>query len=112
MSPLDALRGDDTFPKLLMRNARRHPARTALREKDLGIWQPISWQGYLEAVRELALGLRELGLRRGHKLAIVGGNRPEWVMSELAAQAMGAASVGVYQDSTLNEVAFVNAMYR
>ncbi|HEX7489673.1 MAG TPA: AMP-binding protein [Anaeromyxobacteraceae bacterium] len=107
MSPLDALRGDDTFPKLLVRNARRHPARTALREKDLGIWQPISWQGYLEAVRELALGLRELGLRRGHKLAIVGGNRPEWVVSELAAQAMGAASVGVYQDSTLNEVAFV-----
>jgi long-chain acyl-CoA synthetase len=107
VSPLDALRGDDTFPKLLVRNARRHPARTALREKDLGIWQPISWQGYLEAVRELALGLRELGLRRGHKLAIVGGNRPEWVVSELAAQAMGAASVGVYQDSTLNEVAFV-----
>ena len=107
MNPLDALGGEDTFPKLLVRNARRHPARTALREKDLGIWQPISWQGYLEAVRELALGLRELGLRRGQKLAIVGGNRPEWVMSELAAQAMGAASVGVYQDSTLNEVAFV-----
>ena len=107
MNPLDALRGEDTFPKLLVRNAHRHPARTALREKDLGIWQPISWQGYLDAVRELSLGLRELGLLRGHKLAIVGGNRPEWVMSELAAQAMGAASVGVYQDSTLHEVAFV-----
>ena len=107
MNPLDALGGEDTFPKLLVRNARRHPARTALREKDLGIWQPISWQGYLDAVRELSLGLRELGLLRGHKLAIVGGNRPEWVMSELAAQAMGAASVGVYQDSTLHEVAFV-----
>ena len=107
MNPLDALGGEDTFPKLLVRNARRHPARTALREKDLGIWQPISWQGYLDAVRELSLGLRELGLLRGHKLAIVGGNRPEWVMSELAAQCLGAASVGVYQDSTLNEVAFV-----
>ncbi len=107
MTPLDALGGEDTFPKLLVRNARRHPARTALREKDLGIWQPLSWQGYLDAVRELSLGLRELGLQRGHKLAIVGGNRPEWVMSELAAQAMGAASVGVYQDSTLHEVAFV-----
>jgi long-chain acyl-CoA synthetase len=104
---LEALQGDDTFPKLLVRNARRHPARTALREKELGIWQSVTWQGYLEAVRELALGLRELGLERGDKLAIVGGNRPEWVMSELAAQAMGGASVGIYQDSTLNEVAFV-----
>jgi len=107
LSGLEVLRGDDTFPKLLVRNALRHPARTALREKELGIWQSCTWQAYLDAVRELALGLRELGLARGDKLAIVGGNRPEWVISELAAQAMGAASVGVYQDSTLNEVAYV-----
>jgi long-chain acyl-CoA synthetase len=104
---LDALSGDDTFPKLLVRNARRFPARVALREKELGIWQSYTWQAYLEAVRELAMGFRELGLRRGDKVAIVGGNRPEWVMSELAAQALGGASVGVYQDSTLTEVAYV-----
>jgi long-chain acyl-CoA synthetase len=104
---LERLQGDDTFPKLLVRNARRHPARAALREKDLGIWQTTTWAEYLDAVRELATGFRALGLARGDKVAIVGGNRPEWVMSELAAQAMGAASVGVYQDSTLTEVAYV-----
>jgi long-chain acyl-CoA synthetase len=107
MAPLSRPADDDTFPKLLLRNARRHPERTALREKELGIWQSYSWARYLEAVRELALGFHALGLRRGDKVAIVGGNRPEWVMSELAAQALGGASVGVYQDSTLTEVAFV-----
>jgi long-chain acyl-CoA synthetase len=107
VTPLDALQGDDTFPKLLVRNARRFPARVALREKELGIWQAYTWQAYLEAVRELAMGFRALGLRRGDKVAIVGGNRPEWVMSELATQALGGASVGVYQDSTLTEVAYV-----
>jgi long-chain acyl-CoA synthetase len=106
-STLEALRGYDTFPKLLARNARLHPSKVALREKELGIWQSYTWAQYLEAVRELALGFRALGLARGDKVAIVGGNRPEWVMSELAAQAMGAASVGVYQDSTLTEVAYV-----
>jgi long-chain acyl-CoA synthetase len=104
---LDSLRGDETFPKLLVRNARLFPAKVALREKEFGIWQSYTWAQYLEAVRELAMGFRALGLRRGDKVAIVGGNRPEWVMSELAAQAMGAASVGVYQDSTLTEVAYV-----
>ncbi len=107
MGGLEVLRGDDTFPKLLVRNARRHPDRTALREKEFGIWQSYTWQQYLDAVREVALGFHELGLRRGGKVAIVGGNRPEWVVSELGAQSMGGASVGVYQDSTLTEVAYV-----
>ncbi|HEX9289539.1 MAG TPA: AMP-binding protein [Anaeromyxobacteraceae bacterium] len=107
MSALHLLGGDDTFPKLLVRNARRFGARTALREKELGIWQPLSWQQYLDAVRELSLGLVALGLRRGDKVAIIGDNRPEWVIAELAAQAAGGASVGLYQDSNLTEVAYV-----
>ena len=98
---------DDTFPKLLLRNARAHGTRTALREKKLGIWQETSWSQYLEAVRSLSLGLVALGLERGDKVAILGDNRPAWIQSELAAQAAGAASVGIYQDSNLNEVAFV-----
>ncbi|HET9595007.1 MAG TPA: long-chain fatty acid--CoA ligase [Anaeromyxobacteraceae bacterium] len=107
MSPRELRRDDDTFPKLLARNARQHPERTALREKEFGIWQPVTWAQYHDAVRELALGFHALGMKRGDKVAIVGGNRPEWVMSELAAQALGGASVGVYQDSTLTEVAYV-----
>src|SRR5438132_13060942 len=98
---------DDTFPKLLVRNAERYAARTALREKRLGIWHPTSWAEYREAVRELSLGLVALGIERGDKVAILGDNRPAWVEAELAAQAAGAASVGIYQDSNLTEVAYV-----
>ena len=97
----------DTFPKLLVRNARQFGARTALREKTLGIWQSYSWQQYHDQVRDLTLGLIELGLRRLDKVAIIGDNRPEWVFSELATQSAGAASLGIYQDSSLNEVAYV-----
>jgi long-chain acyl-CoA synthetase len=97
----------DTFPKLLVRNARQHGDRTALREKEYGIWRKVTWSQYRDRVRDFALGLAELGLERGDKVAVVGDNRPEWVFSELAAQSMGAASVGVYQDSNLQEVAHV-----
>ncbi len=97
----------DTFPKLLLHNAEHLGDRAALREKDLGIWRETSWRRYGERVREFSLGLLALGLERGGKVAIIGDNRPEWVIAELAAQSMGAASVGIYQDSTLTEVAYV-----
>jgi len=104
---LAALGGDDTFPKLLVRNARAHGDRTALREKEFGIWQPFTWRAYHDRVRDFSLGLSALGVGRGDKVAIIGDNRPEWVWSEIAAQAAGAASVGIYQDSSLVEVGFV-----
>jgi long-chain acyl-CoA synthetase len=107
MSSLEALGGDDTFPKLLERNARTIPDRVALREKEFGIWQSFTWRDYHERVRAFSLGLTALGVGRGDKVAIIGNNRPEWVWSEVAAQAAGAASVGIYQDSNLTEVAYV-----
>src|SRR4051812_35025796 len=98
---------EDTFPKLLVRNAAKYGARTALREKRLGIWHSTSWEQHRDAVRELSLGLISLGVERGDKVAILGDNRPAWIQAELAAQSAGAASVGIYQDSNLNEVAYV-----
>lgn len=97
----------DTFPKLLVRKAAELGSKTALREKEFGIWQCTSWRQYQDHVCNFSLGLIRLGLERGDKVAIIGNNRPEWVYAELAAQAAGATSVGIYQDSTLNEVAYV-----
>ena len=97
----------DTLPKLLFRNAERLGEATALREKEFGIWQPVSWRQFAEHVRNFALGLYALGLRRGQAIAILGDNRPEWLYAELAAQAIGGRSVGIYQDSVADEVKYV-----
>jgi long-chain acyl-CoA synthetase len=107
VSTLELLAGDDTFPKLLVRNARATPDKVAMREKEFGIWQSFTWGEVHDHVRDFSLGLTALGLRRGENVAIIGDNRPEWVWSEIAAQAGGAAAVGLYQDSNLNEVAYV-----
>jgi long-chain acyl-CoA synthetase len=104
---IEALGQDDTFPRLLARNARTIGDRVALREKEFGIWQSVSWRRYHERVRDFSLGLVALGVQRGDKVAIIGDNRPEWVYAEIAAQAAGAASIGIYQDSNLTEVAYV-----
>ncbi len=107
MSAIDRLGADDTFPKLLLRNARGVPDRVALREKEFGIWQSFTWRDYHDHVRDFSLGMVALGLKPGENVAIIGDNRPEWVWSEIAAQAAGCASVGLYQDSNVAEVAFV-----
>src|SRR5512143_188539 len=104
---LDQLLGNDTFPKLLVRNAGLHPDKVARREKEFGIWQPFTWREYHDHVRDFSMGLVALGMQPGDKVAIIGDNRPEWVWAEVAAQAAGGASVGLYQDSNLNEVAYV-----
>jgi long-chain acyl-CoA synthetase len=104
---LEALGADDTFPKLLVRNARTIGDRVAMREKEFGIWQSFTWRDYHDHVRDFSLGLVALGVKPGDKVAIIGDNRPEWVWTEVAAQAAGAASVGLYQDSNVAEVAFV-----
>lgn len=97
----------DTFPKLLCENARRWPNEVAMREKEFGIWNLFTWSDCLNEVRRLALGLAAIGVRRGDVVAILGKNRPEWVWSELAAHAVGALSMGVYQDSMNAEVAYL-----
>lgn len=105
----------DTLPKQLRKNATDLANRVALREKRFGIWQAITWQGYFERVRNFALGLKCLGFDAGDRVAIIGDNRPEWVITELAAQALRGASIGIYQDSVVEEVAYIvtqaNARY-
>ena len=108
MTAPDALPRDaDTLPKLLLRNARDRGGEIALREKEFGIWQSITWAGYAERVRNFARGLVELGLKKGEVLAVLGDNRPEWLIAQLAAQAIGARSLGVYQDSVALEVHYL-----
>ena len=94
-----------TLPGLLARRAAEHPDRIALREKEFGIWQEITWAGFLARVRFFALGLVDLGIEKGDRIAIIGDNRPEWVIAELGTQAIGALPLGLYQDSIPAELA-------
>jgi long-chain acyl-CoA synthetase len=97
----------DTLPKRLVHNAERHPLRIAFREKELGVWQTFTWSRLLRRVAAFSRGLERLGLARGDRIAILGDNRPEWVIAELAAQSAGAISMGIYQDSVAEEVRFL-----
>jgi len=99
---------ENTLPALLLRNSKKYKNRkVALREKEFGIWQDVTWESYYNRVKEFALGLLSLGFEKGDKLAIIGDNRPEWIYAELAAQCIGGVPLGIYQDSIKTEVAYI-----
>ena len=95
-----------TFPRLLLDHAARRPAAPALREKAFGVWQTLSWAQLAALVQQLALGLAEAGLKRGEHLVVIGENRPRLYASMLAAQALGAVPVPLYQDAVAAEFVF------
>ena len=96
-----------TLPQLLLKRAAATPAGVALRHKDLGIWNEHSWGEVAEKVRYAALGLLSLGVAPGDRVAVLADNVPEWPILELAAQAVGAISIGVYASSVRDEVRYL-----
>ncbi|MBN8195819.1 MULTISPECIES: long-chain fatty acid--CoA ligase [Thalassospira] len=97
----------DTFPKVLAYNARNWGGDVAMREKEFGIWQEFTWKDYNDRVKWMTLGMRALGIGQGDVVGIIGENRPEWVWGEIAAHALRGMSVGLYQDSLHEEVAYL-----
>ncbi|HEV2062881.1 MAG TPA: AMP-binding protein [Solirubrobacteraceae bacterium] len=96
-----------TLPDLLLRHARERPRAVALREKRRGVWHETTWSRYAERARHTGLGLAELGVESGDRVAILSENRPEWVVADLGAQGIGAVTVGVYPTSPAAEVEYL-----
>ena len=97
---------EDTLPKLFSRNRDLYRGKVALREKNLGIWQRVTWQTYWDHVRHFALGLKGLGFKRGDRLSILGDNCREWLYADLAAQCSSAVTVGIYPTDVASGVKY------
>ncbi|MFH1992727.1 MAG: AMP-binding protein, partial [Pseudomonadota bacterium] len=99
---------DLTIPRLFYEKAKKYGKhRIAMREKEHGIWRPISWHDYFENVKYLTLGLIRLGLNRQDKVAMIGVNRPEGLWAEMATICAGGIGVWLFQDSLVEEVKYI-----
>ncbi len=96
-----------TLPGRVQHFANTRGARPALRHKQLGVWQEITWNDYAHNVATTARMLWQLGVRPGDHVAILSDNRPEWLYADLGAQAIGARSVGIYQTSPAPDVSYI-----
>ncbi|MDP6166843.1 MAG: AMP-binding protein [Gammaproteobacteria bacterium] len=99
--------GLDTFPKLLLHNARMFPNKDAMREKEFGIWQSWTWEQVADEIERFSLGLQVRGIQKGDKVLIIGANRPRMYWTMVAAQVLGAIPVPTYKDSVAEEMQYV-----
>ncbi|CAM8670771.1 AMP-binding protein [Rhodoferax sp. TBRC 17660] len=95
-----------TFPQLLLQHASQRPQAAAMREKEYGIWQSLSWGDLAVMVEQLAAGLHQAGLQRGDHMVVVGANRPRLYATMLAVQSLGAVPIPLYQDAAAPECVF------
>jgi long-chain acyl-CoA synthetase len=98
-----------TSPALLLERARATPNAVAFRDKHLGVYVGCSWAEYAATVEEVALGLAEIGVRPGDRVAIMGDPCPEWLFADMAIMGLGAVTVGVYPTSAPVEVEYLLA---
>ena len=96
-----------TLPHLLRHRAQTIAERVAMREKVRGIWQRITWAQYEERVIDCAMGLEALGFKRGDRLAIASEDTPEWIIVDMATQALGGVSVGIYPSNAWTEIQYI-----
>ena len=99
--------GFKTPPAYVREWAQDHPDRVAMREKDFGIWQEITWSQYWESVLEAAHGLLALGVYEGDRVSIHSEDRPEWVILDMATVAVRAITVGLYPTNPAAEVEYL-----
>jgi len=96
-----------TVPALLLEKAEQTPNDVAYRAKKLGIYQERTWAELRNRVALCAMGLSELGLKHGDRLALMGDPCEEYMICELAAEAVGAVTYGVYPTSSQNELHYL-----
>jgi len=94
-------------PDLFFQQVRNMGDKVALRHKDYGIWNRITWKEYGQKVREVAAALQSCEATTGDRICILGENRPEWLICHLGAMSAGGVTCGIYPTSSPEEIAYV-----
>jgi len=96
-----------TLTRLFFDALARHDKPDALQVKVQGVYQPISSRTLGERVRRLALGLQELGIQPGDRVAIFSENRPEWAIADYACLTASLADVPLYPNLPAEQACYI-----
>ncbi|GMV42969.1 MAG: long-chain acyl-CoA synthetase [Myxococcales bacterium] len=97
----------DTIVDRFFANAARMPSHPALYQKEHGHWHPISWKEYADDVRRFGCALIANGVPHGAAVTVLANNRPEWLIADVGAMAVGCVPAGIYQTCTPEQVAYI-----
>ena len=97
----------NTIPRLFWDSVKSRGEKVAMREKDLGIWQEISWSHYGEKAKLTGLALHTLGLEKGNVVSIASEGNPEWLYTDMGTIGAGGISSGVYTTDSAAQVKYL-----
>jgi long-chain acyl-CoA synthetase len=97
----------ETISQLFLNTVRTYPKDDLMMVKRAGSYVPLSAAEILDRVRNIALGLRSLGIGPGDKVVILSENRPEWTMTDFAAQCLGAVVVPIYPTLMPDQIKYI-----
>jgi long-chain acyl-CoA synthetase len=106
-SELTHVNGVETIPALFWNRVTHHANSVALREKDFGIWNELTWAQYGEQARLIGLGLKSLGMQRGDVCSIASEINKEWIFADLGIICAGGVCNGVYPTDASNQVEYL-----
>jgi long-chain acyl-CoA synthetase len=105
--PSETENAQTTLPRLCLDSIRKNAKTDALNLKRAGAWVHISGDEFIRRVQHIALGLRELGIRAGDRVALLSENRPDWSITDLAILSLGAVNVPIYTTQAVEQVGFI-----
>jgi len=96
-----------TLPGFCLDAILRHNKRDTVSEKRGQEWIHISATEFVQRVRHIALGLADLGIQPGDRVALISENRPEWSIVDLAILSAGAVTVPIYTTQSVEQIRFI-----
>jgi long-chain acyl-CoA synthetase len=96
-----------SVPGLCLGASLKHGKLDALNHKVGTAWSNISAETFVERVRNVALGLAELGIKPGDRIALLSENRPEWSIADLAILSLGAINVPIYTTQAVDQIRYI-----
>ena len=96
-----------TIPHYCLESFRRHNKRDALSHKINDVWEHLSGAAVIEKIKYIALGLADLGVKAGDRIAIISENRPEWSLTDLAILSLRAVNVPIYTTQAVEQIRYI-----
>src|SRR5437773_11135332 len=96
-----------TLPGFCLDALAKHNKPDAVSEKRDHEWAHVSAQDFIQRVRHIALGLKDLGIKAGDRVALISENRPDWSIADLAILSSGAVTVPLYTTQAVDQIEFV-----
>ena len=96
-----------TIPHFCFESWRRHNKTDALSHKVKDVWENFSGLAVIERIKRIALGLADLGVKAGDRVAIISENRPEWSLTDLAILSLRAVNVPIYTTQAVEQIRYI-----